>query len=617
MAAPFQASWMKTPVERVAEQAAMQAPTTIPNQPGGQKFDPFVPNAGTWEEFQQPGQIQEQPNNPNINKGRPSETNALGQQFDNFFKWGEEKTGRDNFIESPYKNSTMASNPETIEEKAQQNKDTVKESSPWPSQQRPLEAIQKQSKEEKIDKPAELPEEREGTFLTYLGSPFGLGKDATKPLPKGQIGRKDTQEKDSGFMDLSHTLDKSPSELNEISRSVGGGGVVPSAYYGASPKDLKKVGQDVIAVQNMLADQRAWRARDNAKYGIQVGDKFIGEDELKAAPKSAEAWTLPNGVSVSNDEIRNQLSISADGQTAWLPSTEYFPLEWLDSAKADVYYEVADGIKLPEKDVTYEINGGNAKRVQDPETYGPLNMLKVETGDLWKGEDIAPIMTDGLLTTLPYVQKGKAGNFLRGLFGAANFDAALNNVNPREMDYFSYGHPDQELKNSQKMGNAIAAPAEPLTEKIGGIAGTKSKYMPWKEAKTIPGRIGQDVVQEGFEEQLMVPIDQLAQDGFLDYGANRVWNPNTREYEYENSSLDARMANLGSNSANAIIAGGLLGGAFSSAGEASKYLKDYQKVAKGKTYNHPELPYDNANLQAEKEKLINKKLNTLTKEGGE
>ena len=584
---------------------------------------PSMPNVGA--PMPRPQQIQEDPaqvwsalkeQNQGVQQTLDPWASAIQPAVSNFEQWTEETRPKTNPIESD--RSAMAA------------KATMEAVDPV---------------EEEPEQPKKLPTKDE--FMGAANDKFKTGRFAQQPAkPKEEKMAPRSADFEEIGTGKSNTLIPGGWGLGDTSLSfdddrVRNGTVHNEMPLFASEDDpnlgtysnpVSKILEDVLALNTTVAQNRANWADDNSNWKVKIGGADYSEDDWKkaepnfeqvlgpeGATHAADGYVLPDGTTIPL-EIWNARQFDEANQAVNFPGMGAIPADQYSGATvnllpidqaspdADAFYSASytmpDGQVVGTQDLILQEQGGKAERYQD--NAGLANIGKVDPKAPWEDiGDTLPWMLDVAAGSLPYFIPGYnlASAASRILPAAQGYDP--DTFNPKDRTY-----ENKEFNNGQWLG-AMASPAtDYLVEKLplGVMVGGKTSKM-MKGAKTIPGQVARGSFIEGVEEMPSAAFEQLQADGWLDYGKDVSYDPQTGEPIYDDETTgEQRIANTMTNLRDGLLSGAVFGAPISlgaSLADRNKNKKAFGNRGTAKaeaTQIMPTSQYDDLGTLAQKQR---------------
>lgn len=389
------------------------------------------------------------------------------------------------------------------------------------------------------------------------------------------------------------------------------------------------------AVIDKFSGLRSDNADENAEWGYDVNGEMIPEDQYIEMGNNGELvevgtggdWNqwiaFPNGSRYSLEDYENASvgkvrpaekgeeanSSYSDGVPAVIETVklgngdEVAYDDYMNYTVEDEYVTDGSGrfnlvFKTPDGQ---EMSKAEFDSLEPEQTNtGFLNFGKSNPDVPWENPaDFVPWTTDAILSSLPYFSPwtGIPTAASRTVPGISGFDP--NTYDPETATY-----EDTYVDNSQKLANIILPTSELLTEKIGGITPSGMFGKLSTEARTAPGRLAKTMAEEGFEETLTAPLEQISQSGLSNIGKNMVWNEEEQRWEYVDTPGNERAMNVGSgivdNFMGGAIVGGVIGGANMAAG---KIRTKGSGQPKSSTKGYSQINYDDIFVTLTQEQL--------------
>ena len=347
---------------------------------------------------------------------------------------------------------------------------------------------------------------------------------------------------------------------------------------------------------------RSDNADENAEWGYDVNGEVIPEDQYIEMGNDGELvevgtggdWNqwiaLPNGGKYTESDYENatigKVREAKDGEEADSYYSDGVPavIETIKMGNGDeVSYDDYLNYTIEDEYVTdgsgrfnlvfttpegQKMTKAEFDSLEPEQTNtGFLNFNKSNPDQPWNNPaDFVPWTTDAILSSLPYFSlwTGIPTAASRTVPGISGFDP--NTYDPETATY-----EDTYVDNSQRLANTVLPASELLAEKIGGITPSGMFGKLSTEARTAPGKLAKTMAEEGFEETLTAPLEQISQSGLSNLGKNMAWNEEEQRWEYEDTPGNERAMNVGTgifhNFMGGAIVGGVVGGANMAAGK--------------------------------------------------
>lgn len=380
---------------------------------------------------------------------------------------------------------------------------------------------------------------RTGTLLSGL---FGSG--TTAPVEKGRVGYGDAQGKNPSFW-------TSPDDPD----------------YDKVSNPLDKGLLDILAANTTLGNLRRNSAEDTAEYAYNINGKDYSLEDLDGMDA---VYNLVDGNSIKAsqlEQINNGLyDIDDTGNVVLLDGSRVNPQSLQDSAFSE---NDVQSLILPDGN-TMTLEDYNDLSTTEPEqtNKGFLGMKAVDPVAPWEdpGQTLG-WLTDMAANSAPYFVPG-----YNVLSAASRSVPAMKGFDSDSFDPETYTFADRQMSKSQQAGQLLSPIADYGMERFGVAPGLKIK--PSNSYLKTVGKIG---TQEGLEEVLPSILEQLGQDGLLNYGMDRDINN-----EFIPTSGWGRFGNMLGNAAQGFgegaIFGGLLGAGRAAPGAVRNY-KDHGTTA--------------------------------------